>query len=247
MRKLMMLTVVLTLVGCQGKGGGAGPTPGTEEQKTFYALGMSLGRQVQVFSLTHEELEYVKAGLHAQVTGAESPVDLQTYGPKLSELARTRATAAAGKEKEKAKGFLEQAAKEEGATRTESGIVYKSLQEGTGAQPGPTDMVKVHYKGTLPDGKEFDSSYKRGEPAQFPLNGVIRCWTEGVQKMKAGGKAKLVCPPELAYGDRGTPGIPGGSALVFEIELIEVVANTSPPGMPGHGPDDGHGHGAPTK
>jgi FKBP-type peptidyl-prolyl cis-trans isomerase FkpA len=250
MRKLMMLTVVLALTGCnQGKGGGgAGPAPQTDEQKMFYALGYSLGRQVQVFSMTPEELEYVKAGLHAQVTGVESTVDMQTFGPKLSELARTRATAQATKEKEKAKGFLEQAAKEEGATRTESGIVYKSLTEGTGASPGPTDMVKVHYRGTLPDGKEFDSSHKRGEPAQFPLNGVIRCWTEGVQKMKVGGKAKLVCPPELAYGDRGTPGIPGGSALVFEVELIEVVANQGPPGGAPHGADDGHGHGQmPTK
>jgi FKBP-type peptidyl-prolyl cis-trans isomerase FkpA len=238
MRKLMMLTMVLALAGCNR----GNPTPQTEEQKTFYALGLSLGRQVQMFNLSPEELEYVKAGLQAQVTGAESAVDLQTYGPKLSELARTRSMAMVTKEKEKAKTFLEQAAKEEGATRTESGIVYKSLQEGTGASPGPTDMVKVHYRGTLPDGKEFDSSHKRGEPAQFPLNGVIRCWTEGVQKMKAGGKAKLVCPSELAYGDRGTPGIPGGAALVFEIELLEVVANQQPGGMP-HGPDDGHGHG----
>jgi FKBP-type peptidyl-prolyl cis-trans isomerase FkpA len=240
MRKLMMLTMVLALAGC------GNPTPKTEEEKTFYALGLSLGRQVKMFNLTPEELKYVQAGLHAQVTGTQTEVDLQTYGPKLSELARTRSMAEANKEKERGKAFLEKAAKEEGATRTESGIVYKSLQEGTGASPGPTDMVRVHYTGTLPDGKEFDSSHKRGEPAQFPLNGVIPCWTEGVQKMKVGGKAQLVCPSELAYGDRGTPGIPGGSVLTFVVELLEVKKNEAPAGMP-HGPDDGHGHGAPTK
>ncbi len=235
MRKILVMALVLAVAGCKQEGAKdtAGAPPQTDEQKTFYALGLSLGRQIQLFDMTPEELAYVKAGLDAQVLGKEPAVDIQTFGPKLSELARTRSTARATKEKEKSKAFLEQAAKEQGAEKTESGLIYKSLQEGTGAQPGPTDMVKVNYRGTLPDGKEFDSSYKRNEPAQFPLNGVIRCWTEGVQKMKVGGKAKLVCPSDLAYGDRGTPGIPGGSALVFEVELLEVQKNEPPPGMPG--------------
>ncbi|WNG51378.1 FKBP-type peptidyl-prolyl cis-trans isomerase [Archangium minus] len=239
MQKFLVVALMLAVAGCQqqgssGAGGsGAGANPQTDDQKTFYALGLTLGRQIQVFDMTPEELEFVKAGLSAQVAGKEPVVDIQTYGPKLQELARTRSTARATKEKEKSKEFLEKAAKEEGAQRTESGLIFKSLQEGTGAQPTATDIVKVNYRGTLPDGKEFDSSYKRNEPAQFPLNGVIRCWTEGLQKMKVGGKAKLVCPSDLAYGDRGTPGIPGGSALVFEVELLDVQKNEPPPGMPG--------------
>ena len=104
-----------------------------------------------------------------------------------------------------------------------SGLVYQSLVDGQGASPAATDVVRVHYRGTLPDGKEFDSSYKRGEPTEFPLNGVIPCWTEGVQLMKPGGKAKLTCPPSIAYGSRGAGGvIPPNATLNFEIELISV-------------------------
>lgn len=115
------------------------------------------------------------------------------------------------------------AAKEAGAVVTASGLVYLSLSEGTGASPAATDTVKVHYKGTLPDGKEFDSSYKRGQPAEFPLNRVIKCWTEGVQHMKVGGKAKLVCPSAIAYGERGVSGlIPPNATLLFEIELLGI-------------------------
>jgi FKBP-type peptidyl-prolyl cis-trans isomerase FkpA len=104
-------------------------------------------------------------------------------------------------------------------------LVYKSLKDGNGASPAATDTVRVHYRGTLPDGKEFDSSIKRGQPAEFPLNRVIKCWTEGVQKMKVGGKAQLICPPQLAYGERGTPGGPIGpnATLHFEIELLGIV------------------------
>ena len=106
---------------------------------------------------------------------------------------------------------------------TASGLVYESLKEGSGASPKATDTVKVHYKGTFPDGKEFDSSYKRGEPTEFPLNRVIPCWTEGVQRMKPGGKARLTCPPAIAYGARGAGGvIPPNATLHFEIELISV-------------------------
>lgn len=115
------------------------------------------------------------------------------------------------------------AAKEEGAVVTSSGLVYRSLKDGTGASPKATDKVTVHYKGTFPDGREFDSSYKRGQPIDFPLNGVIPCWTEGVQRMKTGGKAKLTCPPEIAYGARGAGGvIPPNATLVFEVELLGV-------------------------
>jgi FKBP-type peptidyl-prolyl cis-trans isomerases 1 len=115
------------------------------------------------------------------------------------------------------------AAKESGAVATKSGLVYRALKEGTGAAPSATDIVRVHYKGTFPDGREFDSSYRRGQPAEFPLNGVIACWTEGVQRMKVGGKAKLTCPPSIAYGQRGAGGvIPPNATLQFEIELLDV-------------------------
>jgi FKBP-type peptidyl-prolyl cis-trans isomerase FkpA len=109
-------------------------------------------------------------------------------------------------------------------TKTASGILITTMKEGSGASPKSSDVVKVHYRGTLTDGKEFDSSYKRGQAATFPLNRVIRCWTEGVQTMKLGGKAKLQCPPNLAYGSRGVPGtIPPDATLLFEIELLEIV------------------------
>jgi FKBP-type peptidyl-prolyl cis-trans isomerase FkpA len=106
-----------------------------------------------------------------------------------------------------------------------TGLVYKSLKDGTGPSPAATDVVKVHYRGTLQDGTEFDSSHKRGQPAEFPLNRVIKCWTEGVQKMKVGGKAQLTCPPGIAYGERGTPGgpIPPNATLNFEVELLDIV------------------------
>ena len=120
--------------------------------------------------------------------------------------------------------FAQMAAKEPGAKVTSSGLVYRSLQDGQGANPMATDKVKVHYRGTFPDGKEFDSSYKRNQPIDFPLNGVIPCWTEGVQLMKIGGKAKLTCPPAIAYGSRGAGGvIPPNATLQFEVELIAIA------------------------
>ncbi|MCP3140118.1 FKBP-type peptidyl-prolyl cis-trans isomerase [Pyxidicoccus xibeiensis] len=252
MRKTWLVAVMLVLAGCQQQaktetatpaaGGGSANNPQTEEQKTLYALGLSIGRSISVFDMTPEELEYVKAGISTQVKGEKSPVDMETYGPKLQELARTRSNRKAEVEKANAKKFLDEAAKESGAVKTESGLVYKELTAGTGELPKASDIVKVHYKGTLTNGTEFDSSYKRGEPTQFPLQGVIKCWTEGVQKMKVGGKAKLVCPSDIAYGDRGAPpNIPGGAALVFEVELLEIVKQPDAPPMMGNpgGPPPG--------
>ena len=119
---------------------------------------------------------------------------------------------------------LAAAAAEKGAVKTESGLVYRSLQDGNGASPAATDTVRVHYRGTFPNGKEFDSSYARKQPTEFPLNRVIKCWTEGVQKMKVGGRAKLTCPPAIAYGERGAGGvIPPNATLQFEIELLAIL------------------------
>ena len=118
---------------------------------------------------------------------------------------------------------LAAAAKEEGAIVTPTGLVYRSLKDGTGASPAASDKVKVHYRGTFPDGKEFDSSYKRNEAIEFPLSGVIKCWTEGVQRMKVGGKAKLTCPATIAYGERGAGSvIPPKATLLFEVELLGI-------------------------
>jgi FKBP-type peptidyl-prolyl cis-trans isomerase FkpA len=121
------------------------------------------------------------------------------------------------------KAYLDKAAAQPGAIRTESGLVYRELRAGSGGSPKASDTVTVNYRGTLVDGTEFDSSYKRNEPAQFPLSQVIPCWTEGVQKMKVGGKSELVCPASIAYGDRGSPpAVPGGATLIFEVELLRI-------------------------
>jgi FKBP-type peptidyl-prolyl cis-trans isomerase FkpA len=195
-----------------------------EEQKTLYALGLSLGRSLEVFRLSDKEFEVVRRGLGDQVSGKKPQVELDAYQQKIQAFAQKRMAAQADALQAKDKGFMEQVAKEKGAEKLPSGLVFIPQKEGTGAMPAATDTVKVHYKGTLIDGKEFDSSYKRGQPAEFPLNGVIKCWTEGLQKIKVGGKAKLVCPSGIAYGDQGRPPvIPGKATLVFEVELLDIV------------------------
>ena len=165
---------------------------------------------------------YWKKAPLTDAAAGKPAVDIQTWGPKIQEFAGVRAARAAEKQKALAGAFLAKAAAEPGAQKSESGLVYRELRPGAGESPKATDTVKVNYRGTLVDGTEFDSSYKHGEPAQFPLNGVIKCWTEGVQKMKVGGKSQLVCPADLAYGEGGRPGIPGGATLVFEIELLQI-------------------------
>jgi FKBP-type peptidyl-prolyl cis-trans isomerase FkpA len=202
----------------------AAPQPKSEEDKTFYALGLAMSQNLAVFGLSEAELEMVKAGLTDGVLGKPHAVELPAYMPKLQEFQRTRAAATAVKERKAGEAFLAKAAAEKGSTKTPSGAVVTVLRPGTGASPQATDKVKVHYHGTLTDGTVFDSSVQRGEPVTFPLNGVIRCWTEGLQQMKVGGKARLVCPSEAAYGDRGAPPrIKPGATLVFEVELLDVV------------------------
>lgn len=197
----------------------------TDEQKTVYSIGAIIGKQVSVFNLSPAELELVKKGLTDSIKGDKLAVDLETYGPKVQELANKRMQAAGAKQAAAGKTYLDKAAKESGAVKTASGLVYIPLKEGTGQSPTVNDTVKVHYRGTLVDGTEFDSSYKRGEPIEFPLTGVIKCWGEGVAKMKVGGKARLVCPPAIAYGEQGAGGaIPPNATLNFEVELLGVKA-----------------------
>jgi FKBP-type peptidyl-prolyl cis-trans isomerase FkpA len=219
MKKLVLITVLALAAGR------VFAAEMTEEQKTLYAAGQWLARQAAVFHLTPAELDPVIQGLRDGVTGAPAAVDLSVYSAKLQQLVEDRQAAAAKKAEAEGRDLLARAAAEQGAVKGYGGLVYKSLREGSGASPKATDVVTVNYRGTLPDGKEFDSSYKRGKPAEFPLDGVIKCWTEGLQKMKVGGKARLVCPPATAYGERGAGGvIPPNATLTFEVELLGVKA-----------------------
>lgn len=200
----------------------------TDDQKTLYALGLAMAQNLGQFDLSAEDLELVQKGLSDGVLGAEAKVEIETFGPKIQAFAASRAGRAAEREKEAGKSFLEQAAKEAGAEAFESGLIYTEITPGEGASPAATDRVSVHYHGTLRDGTVFDSSVDRGQPVEFPLNQVIACWTEGVQKMKVGGKSKLVCPAEIAYGDTPRPPkIPGGATLVFEVELLDITTPES--------------------
>ena len=199
-----------------------------EELKTLYAVGANVARSLAVFNLTPAEMEVVLKGLAESRAGKKPDFDLNAYNPKVQELAKTRRKIAGEKQAAAGKEYLEKAAREKKAVKTPSGMVYIPLAEGTGSAPAATDSVKVNYRGTLIDGvTEFDSSYKRGKASEFKLNSVIKCWTEGVQKMKPGGKARLVCPPELAYGDNGAGElILPGATLNFEIELVGINAAT---------------------
>lgn len=241
----LLATTLFLTAGCMRAK--AAPEPKTEEQKTIYALGLMMGRNIGVFNLSPEELELVKAGLSDSISKKKPAVELETYGPKLDALARTRSTSAAKAEKDKAKTVVDEASREPGAMKLPSGMVIRTIKPGTGATPLASDQVKVHYTGTLTDGTVFDSSVKRNEPATFPLAGVIKCWTEGLQKMKVGEKAKLTCPSDVAYGDNGRPPtIPGGATLIFEVELLEITtpkpvsATPPPPAMPPGHPPAGH-------
>jgi FKBP-type peptidyl-prolyl cis-trans isomerase FkpA/FKBP-type peptidyl-prolyl cis-trans isomerase FklB len=225
MRKLclpLLAVVGLLILGDTAFAGA--PEPTTDDQKTFYALGVTLSRSLSTFKLTPEELEFVQAGLADGVLNREKKVDATTFSSKIQALQRSRMAAAAADEKKLGEAFATKAAAEKGATKTASGLIYTEVTPGTGEEPKPTDKVKVHYTGKLIDGTVFDSSVERGTPATFPLNGVIKCWTEGLGMMKAGGKSKLICPSSIAYGDQGrAPTIKPGATLVFDVELIEIV------------------------
>src|SRR5215212_5761809 len=197
--------------------------PQTDDEKTLYAVGLVLSRSLKEFDLSASELEVIRRALTDAYAGKPA-IDLDEWGPKIQALANMRGARVVAKEKETGAAYLTKAAAAANAIKTDSGIVYVETAAGTGAMPTAADVVKVHYRGTLINGTEFDSSYARNELAEFPLSGVIRCWAEGVQRMKVGGKARLVCPSDLAYGDAGRPSIPGGATLVFEIELLEIVA-----------------------
>jgi len=228
MKKLSALAAffcTLTLTSCSADAAKtATPAPTTEEQKTLYALGQLMSQSLNTFELKPEELAMVQKGLADGVNKAKTDIKAEEFIPKVQALQQARLKVAQERAEKVGADFLTKAAAESGATKTASGMVIKQTQPGNGASPAASDQVKVHYTGKLIDGTVFDSSVERGEPATFPLSGVIPCWTEGVQTMKVGGKAQFVCPASLAYGDRGSPPkILPGSTLVFDVELLDIV------------------------
>jgi FKBP-type peptidyl-prolyl cis-trans isomerase FkpA len=175
--------------------------------------------------MSDAELDALTTGLRDAAKGEKQKVDPMAYQQKIQDMFKSRMEKQSVDIKKKGNEFIDNFVKKEGATKTASGLAYKVEKEGTGATPKETDVVKVHYHGTLTDGTVFDSSVDRKEPVSFPLNRVIRGWTEGLQLMKVGGKTKFVIPSELAYGDAGAPPkISGGATLIFNVELIAIEA-----------------------
>lgn len=197
----------------------------SDKGKLSYAIGQQIGRQMKSQGIDIDTAT-LAASINDVLAGKESRLsqaEMQAVMTKAQE-AETAKMENEGKEnKEKGAKFLAENKKKPGIKTTDSGLQYEVLQEGKGKSPKATDVVRVHYKGTLLDGTTFDSSYERGKPAEFPLNGVIPGWTEALQLMKVGGKNRIFVPSDLAYGPRGRPSIPPNSVLIFEVELIDIV------------------------
>jgi FKBP-type peptidyl-prolyl cis-trans isomerase len=194
----------------------AAPQLQTEREKTLYALGVAAADSFKVFNLKPEELAVVQRGLSDAVLGKKIQVDMNVYRPKVNDLAATSYS-------DRSRAALAHFAKEKGAVRSTSGLIYIPAREGTGASPGDGDSVKVEYEGKLADGTVFDSSRKQGGAVVAPLSSGIPCWKEGLKMMKVGGQARIVCPANIAYGDTGKPPtIPPKSTLIFDVELLGV-------------------------
>jgi len=196
----------------------------SEDEKTIYALGFKWGDQLKSLNLNERELKSLLKGVKASIKKTKADVDVQTYASKIGMLAKIRTDSTSASEITKGKQFIaDYLKKNKNAKKTASGLVYEMLKKGTGKSPKATDTVEVHYHGTLSNGEVFDSSVVRKKKIKFPLNRVIKGWTEGLQLLKEGGKIKLVIPSDLAYGNAGSPPkIPGGATLIFEVELFRV-------------------------
>lgn len=202
------------------------PLSPAEADRALYGVGLAVARSLDVFSLSPAELETVLRGVRDGWAGKPKAQLDPALQQQVNELARARAPRAAeraaAREREQGAAYLARASKAKGARRTPSGAFVVVEKEGAGPSPTAADKVKVSYTGTLVSGRVFDSTAQRG-PAEFPLGGVITCWTEAIPLMKVGGKARIVCPPEIAYGSAGTSGVPGDAVLTFEVELLGIV------------------------
>lgn len=225
------LTLGLTsVVGCQKQGR---VDLKTEEQKTFYSIGTMFGSRLGTLNPSEDEMNALTQGLKDAAQNKKPEVDPMQYQTKVQEMFKTRMEVSSKKTKDEGVAFLEKFLKEEGAQKTESGLAYKIITPGSDKKPKADDTVEVHYHGTLSDGTVFDSSVERGQKVTFPLNRVIKGWTEGLQLIGEGGKIKLVIPSDLAYGDHGAPPkIPGGAVLTFEVELFAIKAPEAAPAAP---------------
>lgn len=225
MKRTRTLSVIAWVLCCASVAHAAPPAaPPQDDGPTLYTLGQLISRTLERFALTPDELAVVQQGLEDGVLGRPPKVDLAAEAPKLHALQAARSQALADREKQAGAAAVAHAAAAPGAVRLPTGVLLQPLQPGVGPAPTVTDHVRVHYEGTLPDGTVFDSSRARGEPATFPVRGVIACWTEALQAMRVGGRSRVVCPPELAYGERGAPpAIKPHATLVFDIELLAIV------------------------
>ncbi len=221
---LAAVALAAGVVSCKKNSEHAATALNSDEQKAMYSLGIQVGQGLRGYNLNPGELALVKMGIDDSATGKDPKVDPSAFRPKLMEILRARQQELAAAEKARGKEAVDKAATEPGAEKLPSGMVIKMLKTGAGPNPTVEDTVKVNYEGKLLDGTVFDSSYKRNQPAEFGLRGVIKCWTEGLQKMAPGGQARLTCPSDLAYGDRGKPPtIAANATLVFEVELLDIV------------------------
>lgn len=194
----------------------------SNDEKAVYSLGILRAKELRNLLFTERDLEIYQAGMRDEFAG-KTEVDFDSQVTNMRQFQQARTRAAAEAEEKAAAEFATRAAAEPGAEKTASGMIFTEISAGTGPNPTVVDTVTVNYHGTLRDGTVFDSSVDRGQPASFPLNRVIPCWTEAVQKMRVGGKAKIVCPPDIAYGDRGAGAlIRPGAVLTFEVELISI-------------------------
>ena len=229
---LSALIVLSIFLGCKAKQGSqlpsrVGSEPTSEEDKVFYAVGGMFGSKLKELELNETEIKMIIAGVYDSGLKRELKVEMSAYGPKVQEFFRKRLNARSGKEKQKGIEYFQNFLKTPGTRKTKSGLAYKIIEPGTGKNPTKTDVVEVHYTGTLIDGTVFDSSRERNKPVSFPLGRVIKGWTEGLQLIKKGGRVKLVIPSDLAYGDHGAPPkIPGGATLTFDVELLSIKAPT---------------------
>jgi FKBP-type peptidyl-prolyl cis-trans isomerase FkpA/FKBP-type peptidyl-prolyl cis-trans isomerase FklB len=217
--RLIVLAAGVTLVsGCEKK-------LDSDLRKASYAIGQQIGSNLKNQNIEFDA-DVLAMSIKEASSGKESklkPEEMQQALMKLQENLLKKQQAEGEANKVKGTAFLEKNKTAEGVKATASGLQYIVVKEGSGKTPGPKDTVKAHYKGTLITGEQFDSSYDRGQPAEFPVEGVIKGWTEALQMMKVGGKMKLFIPPELGYGAAARPGIPANSVLVFDVELIDVM------------------------